>query len=56
MMLEEQLILYCNLVKETIENAKKAAPSKSEEKPDAMMKQKQKKLHQKLFRRLIERS
>ena len=34
MMLEEQLILYCNLVKETIENAKKAAPSKSEEKPD----------------------
>jgi len=26
--------LYCNLVKETIENAKKAAPSKSEEKPD----------------------
>ena len=27
--------LYCNLVKETIENAKKAAPSKSEEKPDA---------------------
>ena len=27
--------LYCNLVKETIENAKKAAPAKSEEKPDA---------------------
>ena len=26
--------LYCNLVKETIENAKKAAPAKSEEKPD----------------------
>ena len=26
--------LYCNLVKETIENAKKATPSKSEEKPD----------------------
>ena len=26
--------LYCNLVKETIQNAKKAAPSKSEEKPD----------------------
>ena len=26
--------LYCNLVKETIENAKKAMPSKSEEKPD----------------------
>ncbi len=26
--------LYCHLVKETIENAKKAAPSKSEEKPD----------------------
>ena len=26
--------LYCNLVKETIENAKKAAPSKSEEKPE----------------------
>ena len=28
--------LYCNLVKETIENAKKAAPSKSEEKPDVV--------------------
>ena len=27
--------LYCNLVKETIENAKKAAPSKIEEKPDS---------------------
>ena len=27
--------LYCNLVKETIVNAKKAVPSKSEEKPDA---------------------
>ena len=26
--------LYCNLVKETIENAKKALPSKSEEKPE----------------------
>ena len=26
--------LYCNLVKETIENAKKAAPSKIEEKPE----------------------
>ena len=26
--------LYCNLIKETIENAKKAAPSKVEEKPD----------------------
>ena len=26
--------LYCNLIKETIENAKKAAPSKTEEKPD----------------------
>ena len=26
--------LYCSLVKETIENAKKAAPNKSEEKPD----------------------
>ena len=26
--------LYCNLVKETIENAKKAAPSKVEEKLD----------------------
>ena len=26
--------LYCNLIKETIENAKKATPSKSEEKPD----------------------
>ena len=26
--------LYCSLIKETIENAKKAAPSKSEEKPD----------------------
>ena len=26
--------LYCNLVKETIENAKKAAPSKTEEKPE----------------------
>ena len=26
--------LYCNLVKETIENAKKASPSKSEEKPE----------------------
>ena len=26
--------LYCNLVKETIENAKKAAPSQKEEKPD----------------------
>ena len=25
--------LYCNLVKETIENAKKAVPNKSEEKP-----------------------
>ena len=27
--------LYCNLVKETIENAKKAAPSKVEEKPES---------------------
>ena len=27
--------LYCNLVKETIENAKKATPSKTEEKPNA---------------------
>ena len=27
--------LYCNLVKETIQNAKKAAPSKSDEKGDA---------------------
>jgi len=26
--------LYCNLVKETIENAKKASPSKTEEKPE----------------------
>jgi len=26
--------LYCNLIKETIENAKKATPSKTEEKPD----------------------
>ena len=26
--------LYCNLIKETIENAKKASPSKTEEKPD----------------------
>merc|ERR1712086_961136 len=26
--------LYCNLIKETINNAKKVAPSKSEEKPD----------------------
>ena len=26
--------LYCNLVKETIENAKKVAPSKIEEKPE----------------------
>ena len=26
--------LYCNLVKETIENAKNATPSKTEEKPD----------------------
>jgi len=26
--------LYCNLVKETIENAKKATPSKIEDKPD----------------------
>tara|TARA_B100000767_G_scaffold203112_1_gene190013 strand:- start:34 stop:552 length:519 start_codon:yes stop_codon:yes gene_type:complete len=26
--------LYCNLIKETIENAKKAAPSKTEEKPE----------------------
>jgi small subunit ribosomal protein S2 len=26
--------LYCNLVKETIENAKKAAPNKTEEKPE----------------------
>ena len=26
--------LYCNLVKETIENAKKATPSKTEEKPE----------------------
>ena len=26
--------LYCNLIKETIENAKKAAPSKTEEKTD----------------------
>jgi len=26
--------LYCNLVKETIENAKKAAPSKIDDKPD----------------------
>ena len=34
MTLEEQLILYCNLVKQTIENAKKVVPSKSEEKPD----------------------
>ena len=27
--------LYCNLIKETIENAKKAVPAKPEEKPDA---------------------
>jgi len=27
--------LYCNLLKETINNAKKAAPSKIEEKPEA---------------------
>ena len=27
--------LYCNLVKETIENAKKASPPKTEEKPDS---------------------
>ena len=33
MMLEEQSTLYCNLIKETIENAKKAAPSKSEVNP-----------------------
>ena len=26
--------LYCNLIKETIENAKKASPSKIEEKPE----------------------
>jgi len=26
--------LYCNLIKETIQNAKKATPSKTEEKPD----------------------
>ena len=26
--------LYCNLVKETIENAKKASPSKTQEKPE----------------------
>ena len=26
--------LYCNLIKETIENAKKAAPTKSEDKPE----------------------
>ena len=26
--------LYCNLIKETIENAKKAAPSKEMEKPE----------------------
>ena len=26
--------LYCSLLKETIENAKKAAPSKTQEKPD----------------------
>ena len=26
--------LYCNLIKETIENAKKAAPSKNETKPE----------------------
>jgi small subunit ribosomal protein S2 len=28
--------LYCNLIKETIENAKVATPSKAEEKPDAV--------------------
>jgi small subunit ribosomal protein S2 len=32
--------LYCSLIKETIENAKKAAPNNSEEKPDIANKKK----------------
>ena len=32
-MLEESIDLYCNLIKETIDNAKKEIPSKIDEKP-----------------------
>tara|TARA_B110000967_G_scaffold104023_1_gene106666 strand:- start:178 stop:654 length:477 start_codon:yes stop_codon:yes gene_type:complete len=49
--------LYCNLVKETIENAKKAAPSKSEEKPqveDAIKKEKSTKTVQELDREKLD--
>ena len=35
--------LYCSLIKETIQNAKKAAPTKVEEKPDVADKGKDKK-------------
>ena len=49
--------LYCNLVKETIENAKKAAPSKSEEKleaEDAKVKEKSTKTVQELDREKLD--
>ena len=49
--------LYCNLVKETIENAKKAAPSKTEEKPgveDIKLKEKSTKTIQELDREKLD--
>ena len=49
--------LYCNLVKETIENAKKAAPSKSEEKlevGDTKIKEKSTKTVQELDREKLD--
>ena len=49
--------LYCNLIKETIENAKKAAPAKTEEKPnveDAKVKEKSTKTVQELDREKLD--
>jgi small subunit ribosomal protein S2 len=49
--------LYCNLIKETIENAKKAAPSKTEEKPeveDVKIKEKSTKTVQQLDREKLD--
>ena len=49
--------LYCNLIRETIENAKKAAPTKTEEKPDvddAKIKEKSTKTVQELDREKLD--
>ena len=49
--------LYCNLIKETIENAKKATPAKTEEKPqteDVMVKEKSSKTVQELDREKLD--